>query len=103
ALQIGRLLGVSKKTAWFLCHRIRESLRETKPEMLGGEGKTVEFDESFVGGLEKNKHRRKRKHAGTGGTGKETVVALVERGGRVRSHHIPEVTAKTLGSILRAH
>ncbi len=89
ALQIGRMLGLSKKTAWFLCHRIRESLRETKIEPLGGKGKTVEMDESFVGGLEKNKHRSKRKHKGTGGIGKEAVYALVERGGRVQSHHVP--------------
>jgi transposase-like protein len=79
ALQVGRMLGLSKKTAWFLCHRIRESLRETNPDMLGGEGMTVETDESFVGGLEKNKHRSKRKHAGTGGVGKEAVVALAWR------------------------
>jgi len=102
ALQVGRMLGLSKKTAWFLCHRIRESLRETYPDMLGGDGMTVEIDESFVGGLEKNKHRKKRQHLGTGGSGKEAVVALVERGGRVHSHHVPEVNAKTLGTILNA-
>ncbi len=102
ALQIGRMLGLPKNTAWFLCQRIRESLRETNPGTLGGEGKTVEMDETFVGGLEKNKHRCKRKHAGTGGAGKEAVYSLVERGGRVRSHHVPAVTAKNLGPIIES-
>jgi len=102
ALEIGRLLGLSKKTAWFLCHRIRESLRQTILEPMGGKGKIVEIDETFVGGLEKNKHRSKRKHVGTGGAGKEAVFSLVERGGRVQSHHVASVTAKTLRPIIRA-
>lgn len=70
---------------------------------MGGEGKTVEIDETYVGGLEKSKHRSKRKHFGTGGAGKEAIFSLVERGGSVRSHHVPQVNAKTLRPILQAH
>ncbi|MFI5020608.1 MAG: IS1595 family transposase [Alphaproteobacteria bacterium] len=99
--QLHRMIGVSYKSTWFMMHRIREAMREGKfPGPLGGEGKTVEIDETFVGGLEKNKHRRNRKHAGTGGAGKEAVFSLVERGGSVRSHHVPAVNAKTLRPIL---
>jgi transposase-like protein len=106
AHQLWRMLGFgSYRTAWFMMHRIRESMRELHPEdadPLGGEGKTVEIDETFVGGLEKNKHRSKRQHVGTGGAGKEAVFSLVERGGKVRSHHVPAVTAATLRPILTA-
>ena len=99
ALQIGRMIGVTYKTAWFMCHRIRESLRETSPSPLGGEGAIVEADETYVGGRDKNRHAHKRIGV-PGGGAKEAVVALVERGGRVRSHHVPDVNSKNLRAIL---
>jgi transposase-like protein len=102
AHQLHRTLRVTYKTAWFMEHRLREAMRELHPDMpLGGEGKTVEVDETYIGGKEKNKHHSKRHNAGTGGVGKEIAFSLVERGGRVRSHHVPTVTAKTLRPILQ--
>jgi transposase-like protein len=102
ALQIGRMLGISPKSSWFLMHRIRESLRATDlAPKLGGEGKIVEADETYVGGREKNKHKKLRKKKNIGGQGKEAVFSLVERGGRVRSQRVASVAAKTLRPILK--
>jgi hypothetical protein len=74
-------------------------MRELHPNApLGGEGKTVEMDETYIGGKDKNKHHRRRR--AMGGMDKEIAFALVERGGKVRSHHVPSVSAKTLRPIL---
>lgn len=98
ALQISRMLDLPYKTAWFMCHRIRESLRDTMPESgpLGGKNKVVEADETYIGGKETNKHKAKRQRGQQGGKGKEPVLSLVERGGKVRSRHVPSVSSKTL-------
>src|ERR1700730_1246095 len=90
ALQIGRMLGVSKKTAWFLCHRIRASLQETTPSQIGGPNKVVESDEAVFGGKAKNRAYAKKEPK------KHTVLTLVERDGQSRSFHIANVKAKTL-------
>ncbi len=106
--QMHRMLGVTYKTAWFMTHRIREAMRELHPAEsgpLGGAGKFVEADETYVGGKEANKHANKhankRLHRGRGAVGKEPVVTLVERGGKVRSFHVADVSAKTLKPILK--
>lgn len=102
ALQLQRSLDVTYKTAWFMAHRIREAMTETNPGPLGGEGKTVEADETYVGGLEGNKHAKDRKF--TRGVGqKQAVVSLVERGGEVRSFHVANVNAKTIRKVLAKH
>ena len=84
-----------------MMHRIRESLRGTDLEPVGGEGKMIEADETYVGGKEKNKHRSKRNKDHIGTVGKEAVFSLVERGGKVHSHHMPAVSANTLRPILK--
>jgi transposase-like protein len=98
--QIQRMLDCSMKTAWFLTHRIREAMREGGMSPLGGEGAFVEADTTYVGGKEKNKHVGKRNPKNIGGAGKQIVHTLVERGGRVRSHHIPNVSGYTLRPLL---
>ena len=102
AHQLHRTLRVTYKTAWFMEHRLREAMRELHPvEQLGGSGKIVEVDESYIGGKERNKHLNKRSSAVRGSVGKEIAFSLVERGGRVRSHHVPTVSSITLAPILR--
>jgi transposase-like protein len=95
ALQVGRFLGLSKKTAWFLCHRIRESVRgEISLPPLGGEGAVVEADETYIG-MKAGKVKRK------GYGHKRTVFSLVERGGEVRSFHVENASAATLLPIMQ--
>jgi transposase-like protein len=101
AHQLHRMLNVTYKTAWFMAHRIREGMREgTFSGPLGGQNKVVEADETYIGGKEANKHKAKRTPGTQGGAGKEAAFALVERDGKVRSFHVANVTAATLGPIL---
>jgi len=102
AHQIHRMLGLTYKSAWFACHRIREAMRPLSAELLGGENKVVEVDETYIGGKEANKHKSRRTSGQQGGKGKEVAVALVERDGSVRSMHVPAVDSKTLRPALRA-
>jgi hypothetical protein len=93
AHQIGRMLGVTYKTAWFMCHRIREAMNIAPEGPLGGPDAVVEADETYVGGKAKNRAPRKP-------APKKAVVALVERDGHARSFHVGNVTAKNVRGLL---
>jgi transposase-like protein len=84
--QIQRAFNCSMKTAWFLMHRIRACMGDNDTSPLGGAEEVVEADETFVGGKARNRAYREP-------APKQAVVALVERNGKVRSRHVPTVTA----------
>ncbi|TIT12271.1 MAG: IS1595 family transposase [Mesorhizobium sp.] len=108
AHQLHRMLGVTYKTAWFMAHRIREAMKEdvSSSGPLGGEGKTIEADETYIGKRDvpyvspQRKGRPYTKKGKGGGAQKRTVVALVERGGSVRSFHVQHATKAVLRDIL---
>ncbi|HXW39862.1 MAG TPA: IS1595 family transposase [Xanthobacteraceae bacterium] len=101
ALQLSRMLGITYKSAWFMSHRIREQMTlAAKRGPLGGEGKIVEADETWIGGKEANKHVGVRNKKNIGGMGKKPVMALTERGGESRSFRIASVSGKTLRPVL---
>lgn len=96
AKQIERMLGVTYKTAWFMCHRIREAMTNGFSGPLGGEGGPVEVDETYWG------NTGKQRKGARGYDHKMKVVSLVERNGEKRSFHVANVTAKTVAPILKA-
>ncbi len=102
AHQLHRMLNIGYKSAWFMCHRIREAMRDENPVPLGGEGKIVEADEAYHGKretpakLSRGRIRKPTKRGKGGGAEKRPIVALVERGGEVRATHMNTVNAKNL-------
>jgi len=90
AHQLHRLLGVTYKTAWFMAHRIREGMTPANPGPMGGEGKVIEADETYMG------HASDTPHLNS----KRKIIALVERGGAVRSKSVKRVNGHTVGKHL---
>ncbi len=78
SLQLSKEIGVTQKTAWFMLGRIREACGDDLKKLRG----TVEVDEIYVGGKEKNKHESKKLKAGRGPVGKQAVLGIRERGGK---------------------
>lgn len=94
AHQLHRMLGVTYKTAWFLAHRVREAMTDGNPGPMGGEGKSVQADETYYGNSKRSKSYKK------GHSHKSSVVALVEPQGRVRAFHVDKANAETVREIL---
>jgi transposase-like protein len=96
AHQVHRMLGVTYKTAWFMMHRIREAMTPAASEPpLGGYGKIVEADETYIGKVTGPKRLRRSNN-------KMKVLSLVERGGNIRSQRIKDGTKLEIVDIIRA-
>jgi len=97
AHQLHRVLECTYKTAWFLAHRIREAMRSDDFTPMGGTGKIVEADETYIGRLAGTEVKR------GGAAHKNTVLTLVERGGKARSFHVDTARIGTVLPIVRAN
>jgi transposase-like protein len=103
AHQLHRMLGVTYKTAWFMAHRIRESMRDAAPTPMGGEGSIIESDEAYWGSkdVETNRKMKARRRGKPGPGGKSKILTLVERGGRARSFKMDDLRTDTIHRVLR--
>jgi transposase-like protein len=109
AHQLHRTLGCKYETAWFIHHRVMEAMRTGGLDLppMGGEGKIVEADETYFGGVESSKMRTAKtsgrkftKSGKSGPSNKRAIVTLVERGGKVRSFHVPRADKATVKKIV---
>lgn len=99
--ELGRAIGVTQKTAWFLGHRIRLALQTgTLESKLTG---PCEVDETFIGGRARNMHAGRRKAKGRGAVGKAVVMGVLERHGEVRTMVVPDTRRGTLQPEVRRH
>lgn len=102
--EVGRDLGITQKSAWFVLQRLRLALQDGSVELVGGDGKHVEVDETFIGGaarfMHKERHRRMITDRGT--KSKIAVMGILERGGKVRTHVVGNRKKHLLETHIRA-
>ena len=94
ANQMKRMLRINYRTAWYLCHRIRDAMQATERQPLGG---IVEVDETFVGGRQRG-HQHKVGHPECK---KQVVIGIKQRGGELRFFHAQDVKSGTLAKYIK--
>jgi len=100
--QLGREIGVTQKTAWFMLGRLRE-VAASMSTLGGPMSGTIEADETYMGGKEKNKHRSQRLKAGRGTVGKQPVVGARERGGKVKTAMVDNTSRENLHAFIKTN
>jgi transposase-like protein len=99
SLQLGKEVGITQKSAWFVLQRLRTACGQNKAILQG----IVEVDETFIGGLERNKHANKKLNEGRGAVGKTAVIGMRQRGGDTIAMPIARNDGNTiLGEINKA-
>jgi transposase-like protein len=96
ANQVARHLGIQYKTAWYLCHRIRKAMQELASAQIGGAGKIVEIDETFIGGKVRRKGHLKAKE------NKTVVIGIAERNGSIHMQKIDNIKSPSVKPVLAA-
>jgi transposase-like protein len=99
SMQLAKEIGITQKLAWFLLHRLREACGGDFKKLCG----IIEIDETYIGGIEANKHEHKKLKAGRGTVGRTAVLGMRERGGRSVATPIESTDKETIQSAIHQH
>jgi transposase-like protein len=99
SMQLAKEIGITQKSAWFLLHRLREACGDDFKKLCG----IIEIDETYIGGIEANKHEHKKLRAGRGTVGKTAVLGMRERGGRTVATPVESTDKETVQAAIHQH